>query len=272
MFLKDKINHQTDLAHRALQILVKAAKSWLLNKDDDSHTNLHWNVATSSFQSHLFPLDIQLALNLKSSTLEIHKNGSLAHSISLSGMQQVRLEKEFADALLNVGLKKDSWNSQLHYELPYSDFKEFIYPELDENSFHDFRSIRDFGQRVLQSLESHESQDLGLRTWPHHFDLGGLISLKQNEKSETIASVGLGLAMQDSEIDEYYFYLSPWKKDFKISAEDALNPKFGEWHAKMAMYVLKISEINNSDLKNEELANQFFKETFFSSKSILKLD
>lgn len=261
MFSIEKINQQTEIVHRAIQIMVKASKSWLPEKADDSHTNLHWNIEKNSFETRSFPLNIKLVLNLNSSGFEIHQNEKVNRAIPLSGKNHEELERDVKNSLVALGLTNQAWNPQLHYELPYPLLAEFSYPEMADGFFKDFIQIRNFGQGLFETFESKENLDLGLRTWPHHFDLGGQIILSKDENNEATSSLGLGLAMQDSIVEEYYFYLSFWTKKENKKAEKLPVLKFGGWDKEMGLFILRISDLKASKNDYNEMVIQFLSET-----------
>jgi hypothetical protein len=59
---------------------------------------------------------------------------------------------------------------------------------------------------VVHDMESASS----VRTWPHHFDMAALITLKAAEDAEQMRSVGVGMTPGDSSYAEPYFYVVPW--------------------------------------------------------------
>lgn len=269
MFSIDKINQQTEIVHRAIQIIVKASKSWLPEKADDSHTNLNWNIKSKSFESREFQFKVRLFLNLSSFELEIHQNEKIKKAVKLSGQKHQNIEGELNQSLQLLGFDKEIWNPKLHYDLPYSSLEEFSYPIFNSGYFQEFVEIRNFGQDLFLQFESKQNLNLELRTWPHHFDLGGQIIHNQDGNGETSCSLGLGLAMQDSLIPEYYLYLSHWAKGDENKSQNPPQIKIGEWNKDMSMYILRISDLNESANSNEEMANQFLSEAIDNSKNIL---
>lgn len=268
MFSIDKINQQTEIVHRAIQIIVKASKSWLPEKADDSHTNLNWNMESKSFESREFQFKVQLFLNLSSFELEIHQNEKIIKAIKLSGEKHQNVEVELNQSFQQIGFGQELWNPNLHYKLPYSSLEEFCYPVFNPGYFQEFIELRNFGQDLFLQFESKQNLNLGLRTWPHHFDLGGQMILTTDENDEATSSIGLGMAMQDSLIPEYYLYLSHWSKEVAQETKKPLKLKFGEWNEEMGMYILRITHLNESSNSNQENANQFLKEAIEFSKNL----
>jgi len=82
------------------------------------------------------------------------------------------------------------------------------------------------GHAVLEAAAAREGGS-EVRTWPHHFDVGSLITVATNPDGSLAASVGLGLSPGDSSYPEPYWYISPWP----YPAADALpGLAAGHWH------------------------------------------
>lgn len=238
------INGQTEIVHRAVQLLTKAAKSWLAPKDDDSHTNIGWNDKGSSFMGHILPGNIQLELSLADFTLNIHQSDTIVSSFELSEKKHADIELAMVQELTKLGLDARAWNSKLHYELPYSNLEEYVYPALNTHAMGQFISLRSFGQKVFEAYEKEHNINLGIRTWPHHFDLGGLSITDKDKEGNATATIGMGLAMHDSGTDEHYFYINHWKKggiDHYPEPIHLLNG--GKWIGETPMAVLKVSDV-----------------------------
>jgi hypothetical protein len=65
-------------------------------------------------------------------------------------------------------------------------------------------------QHALEPFAEHE-ESTGLRCWPHHFDVATLLLLDTPDADpESARSIGIGMTPGDGEIDEPYFYVTPW--------------------------------------------------------------
>lgn len=66
------------------------------------------------------------------------------------------------------------------------------------------------------------------RLWPHHFDLGMLMSLEEHGDPSKGRSIGIGLAPGDDGDPQPYWYVNPYPKPESI---DGLpQPAFGAWN------------------------------------------
>lgn len=263
------LNNQTEVVHRAIQLLVKSAKSWLPAKDDDSHTNIAWLKSEASFMARPFALGIIIKIELNSFELVVLQN-ELKEKITLASKKHEDIEQELLHILDKKGLSKNDWIGSLHYELPYSELEQYIYPEAANVDFKEFIKARTFGQIVFENYEAQNGIELGLRTWPHHFDLGGLYTTATKANGDAMASIGMGLAMEDSLINEYYFYITHWKEGgVKVYPELPQLKHKGEWYGDEPMAVLKLSGLDLDDKKSLEKAIEFIHHAVRESRQLL---
>jgi hypothetical protein len=66
------------------------------------------------------------------------------------------------------------------------------------------------GNLALQGLTSRDEDWAEVRCWPHHFDLGTLISLESSGDASSRRSIGAGLSPGDHWYPEPYFYVNPY--------------------------------------------------------------
>ena len=66
------------------------------------------------------------------------------------------------------------------------------------------------GNLVLKDLTSSDRGWAEVRCWPHHFDLGTVISLESSGDASSGRSIGVGLTPGDASYPEPYFYVNPY--------------------------------------------------------------
>ena len=66
------------------------------------------------------------------------------------------------------------------------------------------------GNLVLKDLTSSDRGWAEVRFWPHHFDLGTVISLESSGDASSGRSIGVGLSPGDTSYPEPYFYVNPY--------------------------------------------------------------
>jgi hypothetical protein len=198
-------------AHHAVQWATRAARAVLPPKDDDSHTNLGWDVAHAALLSHDLGGDKPLRIGLRPADMTlIALNGGRPQGIfALNGESDAAAGAWTAQCLTDNGLDGTRLGDPLPYDLPPRD-----------------------GPYDLRSP---------VRCWPHHFDIATLIALEGGDP-EHARSIGVGLSPGDESYAEPYFYVSPWPYP-GADRLDGIAP-IGRWHsAGFVAYVVTGSEI-----------------------------
>ncbi len=209
--------------HVAAQYLAAAGISFLEKQDDDSHTNLGYSASSKQFFTR--PLNISgdyLALDLLNFSLRW---------IALSGSQEFPLDgKSHAEVLdwlksttENQGLSKQ-YRYHFHYSLPYDVSDAHVFRIIEE-ALQQERELRELANAVLSHILSKYSIKSEIRIWPHHFDTGAISTPPGSDS----LSIGMGLAIPDSLVDQYYFYISgtDYHQSLNTSSFTALSD--GKW-------------------------------------------
>lgn len=209
--------------HLACQYLAAAGISFLEKRDDDSHTNLGYSVAKHHIQS--WPLtDTQnyLALDLIDFTLKWFSKSEV-HKFDLAGSTHKQALSWIQETSAHSGLAK-KYNYSFHYDLPYNIGEDHTF-EINEESLALERELRTLAQTAIQRTLSEHHMESPIRIWPHHFDTGALAYLPENER----ISVGLGLAIPDSLVDQHYFYISGYLGHESIDPGSFRSLTNGRW-------------------------------------------
>ena len=240
--------------HLAAQYLAAAGKSFIDIKSDDSHTNLEWSIKEHLLRT--WPLSKQediLSLN--------YDSFSLIWSDQLGYRNELLLDrkshKEIIEWLAIHSQNKlgKSYQYNLHYELPYpfpDDNYTFYLSSINDTN--NISKLLDIGQKALEQILINENLSSGIRVWPHHFDLGCFVT------PDDIKSIGFGLAIPDSEIDDFYYYVSGYHGENSIETKDFKTLQMGEWQTgKWKAATLKATGINQESIVNflSESINQF---------------
>lgn len=264
----ENINRAAEVVHRAVQLLTKAAKSWLEQKEDDSHTNQSY--FNGVFKSHEFPGGLQLALEVSDLQIQLWKDGEQIWHKNLSGRLHHEVEEDLIGILHQNGLDRSQWVPNLHFDLPYKELENFRYPELEEIPLNAFVRTRDFGVDCLNELSGTLNDDPGFRTWPHHFDHGGLL-IVATQGGEMSKTVGIGLAMHDSLVPEHYFYISHWIKDGQADYTNLPElPSGGSWIGSQPMAVLPVCQLKRNGTFDKDEAMAFLKLAMTTSLKLLQ--
>ncbi|WP_424001155.1 hypothetical protein [Maribacter sp. IgM3_T14_3] len=232
------------MMHLAAQYLAAAGISFVEKKADDSHTNLGWSIDKQCLETHPFSTtgDV-LALNYTTFSLEwISPKNNASFALDGKTHQQV-LEWLTNSADTFLGKK---YIYDFHYELPYSIDDSFTFI-LDAYKLKELADLRTLTQSGLERTLEVNGLSSDIRIWPHHFDSGAYVIISDD------LSIGFGLAVPDTMINEHYFYISGYKghSGLDTSKFDALS--LGEWKNNgFKGAVLPATKIN------EEKVVQFF--------------
>ncbi|MFC2123445.1 hypothetical protein ACFLU5_01440 [Bacteroidota bacterium] len=261
----DKLNFTGTVLHQIAQLVTMFGNSYLQHEENDSHNNLGWDYSTNSLISHhhIIP-DVYMSFNLDRFCLNIVTKNSQEHVLIEYNTIAQCIDK--CRVLLDqAGFNGDDYRSINHFEIsshPYGEDEVIknpdqeiliIWSNLWSNSFDLFTRI----QKVFSGASE-------VRIWPHHFDVGLLLPLDQDKNGNLKKSLGLGLAIEDSMINEPYYYLSYWSSDdvvlnIPVKLEcGGFMPLPDSWHGyAMPLSILtKETDVNNQ----EEKAINFFKE------------
>ncbi|MEA1787116.1 hypothetical protein U1E44_13530 [Arenibacter sp. GZD96] len=193
--------------HQLSQTVAKFGRSFSEKKEDDSHTNLRfdligkqiWGRWANIRSGHLI-----LSLNLAHQTFHLlDKQNREVASFETIGKAQSEVEIAIAH-FLTKNLKVDGADflKPLHFEIPDYDFKNDALQKWDSEALDQWLHYRALANQACSLLNDHLNVESEIRIWPHHFDTGIYTEVNQN------IGIGFGWAMADSMIDEAYFYFS----------------------------------------------------------------
>lgn len=223
-----------DMAHKAVQLITKAARANLDAKPDDSHSNLGWKDEAGAFVTQPLPGndgEIFLGLNVSRLKLLIVNGDEAGPSLELTGVSETDAGKWMDEQLTLLGLQEAS-SVQLPYDLPASAAGIGIYSTEDLGDALTTLSVW-FSLANAKLTEFAASQvDLSpgpspVRCWPHHFDIATYVSLESGDFEEA-RGVGVGMSPGDESYLQPYFYINPWPH---LNADDLPDlPPPGFWH------------------------------------------
>ncbi|WP_067033124.1 hypothetical protein [Allomuricauda sp. CP2A] len=241
--------------HLASQYLAMAGKSFLDHLEDDSHTNLGFSIAEKSLLT--LPLDdsgTQLGLNYDTFALEWKT--TTPQFLSLKGKTHDEIV-QWLKTMAKSSHFTRPYKYNLHYGLPYKMAKEDTFELVSKNEAQELIRIRTLAQNVLTTFLAAENLKSDIRVWPHHFDTGAFAHLHDGSGK----SVGLGLAIPDGMVDDFYFYISGYRGNTSLRTWAFEPLSHGKWHNNgFKGAVLPVSKIT------EEIGLQFFREALGAYK------
>ncbi|WP_420321770.1 hypothetical protein [Flagellimonas sp.] len=210
--------------HLASQYLATAGKSFLEPKADDSHTNLGFFTNDSALRTwDLDEMGTFLAFQYDNFALKwVAKNK--ADVFTLKGKSHDQIVEWISKMALTSKLNKP-YTYNLHYDLPYSIGDDFKFESPKPEELQRLLHLRTRSQNALKSFLQKESLESDIRIWPHHFDTGAFSVLNDGSGK----SIGLGLAIPDSLVDEHYFYIGGYHEHGSIDTSAFKTLTHGEW-------------------------------------------
>ena len=109
----------------------------------------------------------------------------------------------------------------------------------DEEDTNKLIQQRDLAQKALESVVE---DGVSIRVWPHHFDTGAFFT--KNEKG-----VGLGMAIPDSMIQDFYLYVSGYKGHDAVVPQSTTIEKGTYYSEGWKGFALPVSGISDIDAK-----------------------
>jgi hypothetical protein len=237
--------------HWAVQPVMAFADSALERLPDDSQANLGWRDDLEALCGRQRPDGLSAGLRIPDMTLLVFdEGGATADSISL--------ERQTIDSAV-------SWIEEVvaarsggpperpirirDYEMPEHPVAEGAAFALDcPPAFAELARWFANGDLVLRELTSSDRGWAEVRCWPHHFDLGTVISLESSGDASSGRSIGVGLSPGDAWYPEPYFYVNPYGLADQPADGPALESG-GRWHTDgwfgavlSATCILEISE------------------------------
>jgi len=221
---------QNESLHLAAQYLATAAISFLPSRDDDSHTNLGRNEDEKRLETHdLDDEGLRLTLNYEEYSLDfVHPKSGIGASYPLGGARHFDLKNWIEREAKFCGIEKD-YSFDLHYSIPNLEIltDDFKFPASDDQELKKLIQLRWLSNKVLDMVVNSFDSATDIRIWPHHFDTGVLAYF---DKSKEV-SLGLGLAIPDDKVDDWYFYASGYHGSDSIQTNNFKPLKNGEWRS-----------------------------------------
>lgn len=230
-YTPDALRRARATAHKAAQMVTKAARANLPAATDDSHSNLGWNVTQQSLLSQPLgegPQRYFAGLSISPLKLIFLQDDRIQAEINLDNVSPYDADVWLDQQLDEAGLRPGSG-----IELPYALPDDVAAVDVFRTGEGDKGLSAWFGlaHAVLTGLEKDKASiDPGpspVRCWPHHFDIATYVSLEVGD-AETARGIGVGMSPGDEGYDQPYFYINPWPH---LDPNDlpAL-PAPGHWH------------------------------------------
>lgn len=218
--------------HHAAQYIAMIGQAYIPHKDDDSHSNMYWDVAQKAlighkvegsmiFRAAFFPNDFSLRLIDDDSLVRVTiKLSALSFEGGLASLRQ---------RLGAMGFDSQKLQPISHYEIeaePLASANQFeiASPDLIAQWIYQ----RSEAQKAIEAVTEAAGYKTSVQTWPHHFDAGIYESIEIAGK-EGGHGLGLGWGIKDSVVNEPYFYAYVWQEKGQIDYQNLAALSAGHW-------------------------------------------
>lgn len=223
-----------DMAHKAVQLVTKAARANIKAVPDDSHSNLGWKKGLGMFVSQ--PLttssgDVFVCFHVSWLSLMIIIGDELGPSLYLAGVSDEDAGTWLDGQLAALGLQAAS-TVPLPYDMPASADGIEVYSTAGlEDGLRTLSAWFSLAHDKLTEFAASQMQlspgPSPVRCWPHHFDIATYVALEDAD-AETAKGIGVGMSPGDESYGQPYFYINPWPH---LDAADLpVLPPPGHWH------------------------------------------
>lgn len=259
----EKLNDAMRQQHHAAQFIALVGRYLIPQQANDSNTNMEYVSDRDMFVGNAIPVGLRVALQITDLRISIlGQENAIKKDIYLEGKTKHEAFDKLKQNLSGLGIDVGSFKNKLHYEIPAHAIEQgAVFSINDKRYFTENAIYRHNAKIVLNEIAGIFEQDEPVRIWPHHFDTGAFFAISKNEKGEATQTIGIGLAIPDSMVDEPYYYLSFWSEK-PVEGLDKLKPlgavkwMMPDWNGA----VLKHSEIHKYDSseKQFEITKTFF--------------
>lgn len=269
------LNRTIAYIHHAAQLVAAVGNSLLPKADDDSQSNLEWLPGINALAGQPVDGSFRAALRyLPFELLVLDDQNRIREGKAIQGCTKKDLMKWLQGAIIRVGGAGNEVQPIDHFNIPdhpvdHGEKFPIIDPAL-HNELIFYRSNADW---ILNEVAGLYKDVSPVRTWPHHFDTGAVMTLAKGQQGAASKTIGIGWAIPDDEFDEPYYYVNHWTKKGEIDYDQL--PELegaGRWHLKdWKGAVLNSSDViaqrQTADQQQEVL--QFFRSAIRATKSFL---
>ncbi|MDX2303141.1 MAG: hypothetical protein NW226_10090 [Microscillaceae bacterium] len=237
---------QTDQQiHWLCQIIAKANRSYVPKKEDDSHTNLFFDVLGNRIIGRWIKTSsgkIILSLNLENLRLEwLGDHLQVLQSVASVGKSDLEIIRELTQEVQKRGLQPADFSEKLHFEITEYPFSQTPVQFIPQEHIQVWKHWRQLANEACLWVLGYLQADGEIRIWPHHFDTG--IYVPANDR----VSIGFGWAMEDSLAGAPYFYVAGYAPQGSLDYQELPELQTGKWetggHFKGA--ILSLNEMTN---------------------------
>jgi hypothetical protein len=216
-------------AHWAMQLLAAVGHTHLDRTHDDSQSNAGWVDGMQILVGRRIEREPVCFVSLSAARLAIglhEPGGDVLEEFACAGHTLDEVYDWLAAAIARrqgtdaVELKRPEYEMPRHDLAEGARFGHASTAACEELArwFHD-------ANLVMRDLRAKTPGSTLPRVWPHHFDMGMLVSLEDHGNPQEGRSIGIGLSPGDDAYPEPYWYVKP----YPAPEGDHPEPPSGQW-------------------------------------------
>lgn len=212
--------------HHAAQVANAPAMSYLAPKPDDSHTNFVWNSAMRTFISSRVPFPSRRRFAWRPADLTLlalDDEDVIVASLALTGCTEIEAHAWASAQCAAAGGDGAKYTAKKHYMIPARAGDGDAVFGADWAALGALSAHWGNAVPLLDAVAAESAGSSTVCLWPHHFDVGLIISLDASR------SIGVGFSPGDESYDEPYWYTSPYPAPSANAARPALAGG-AHWH------------------------------------------
>ncbi len=214
-----------DQAHWASQILSAACDAAIDKRSDDSQSSLALDDRTGSWVTEAFPSGGRLGIDLGAGRLSTISEDDQDATLDLEGRTLEAALGWVAGALPDLTGKEVRVRD---YDLPEHPFGAGA--AFDASDGKALRAVADAMGNAFRRLDGYHCPDPRAETplllWPHHFDVGKILLLREGADPAKDPCVGIGFSAGDASVSQPYYYANPYAIEKPVPLPELPH---GEW-------------------------------------------
>jgi len=251
MFMKT-YNKVDQHLHLLCQVIGKANRTYVPDKADESHTNLHFDPWGNKILGRWIQTgsgNVMVGLDLNTLQFEVlNSSHKQILTVSSIGKTMEEIEIEFETLLPKTGLDPTGFRAPMPQEIPAYAFSKKPQEAIQAQALDQWKYFRKLANQSCYQFLGYAQAESEVRIWPEHFDTGIYFEYAGN------IGIGFGLAMEDSMAGEPYFYLAGYPKNGSLIFENL--PKSPTWKWELGEHwkgaILPVSVIEKTSYSQTE--------------------
>lgn len=271
-----KLHDAIDYVHHAALIPASVGDSLLPKAEDDSQSNLQWLPGVNALAGQLIDGRFRAAVRyLPFELLVLDDENRIREGEFIPGNTIEELMDRIRKAITRIGGKGADIKMISHFEIPdHPVANGEVFPEIDPLVHHELVHYRNNAHWILNEVAGLYRDASPVRTWPHHFDTGSVLTMERDADGKPTKTIGIGWAIPDDKFDEPYFYVNHWVKDGDPDYSEV--PELegsgewltGDWTGAILLTDRVVRQKKAPDQQQEVL--QFFRSAIRATKELIR--